>query len=49
MLIIRKVQGKTKPVDYLEVKEVAERLSASADCLRSVSGLFRDSEICAEG
>jgi L-glyceraldehyde reductase len=29
MLIIRKVQGKTKLVDYPEVKEVAKRLGAT--------------------
>lgn len=41
MLIIRKVQGKTKLVDYPEVKEVADRLGATTAQVLVAWGVYR--------
>ena len=41
ILIIRKVQGKTKLVDYPEVKEVADRLGASTAQVLVAWGVYR--------
>ena len=41
MLIVRKVQGKTKLVDYPEVKEVADRLGATTAQVLVAWGVYR--------